>query len=65
VLKIVKLTTIHNGIKQTISTGGRLGLLQVVSEPDTEQCACWAPKRDGLCDNTSVGEENETFLIRL
>ena len=30
---------ICNGLKQTISANRSLGLLQMVSEPDTEQCA--------------------------
>ena len=25
----------------------------------------WAPKGGGLCDPSSVGEENETFFIRV
>ena len=36
--KIVKLTTIRNGPKRTISTCGGFRLLQMVLEPDTEQC---------------------------
>ena len=31
----MRLTAICNGLKRTISTSGRLGLLQMVSEPDT------------------------------
>ena len=31
--------TIRNVPKRTISTGGGLGLLQMISEPDTEWCA--------------------------
>ena len=30
---------IHNGPKRTISAGGRLRLLQMISEPDTGRCA--------------------------
>ena len=29
---------IRNGSKRTVSVSGGLGLLQMVSEPDTEQC---------------------------
>ena len=34
--KIVRLTTIRNESKRTISTSGGLELLQMVSEPNTE-----------------------------
>ena len=34
----MKLTTIHNGPKQTISTSGEFGGLQMVSEQDTDRC---------------------------
>ena len=39
----------------------------MVSEPDTKQCANedTGTKRGGLRDPTSVGEENETFFIRM
>ena len=37
--KIVRLTTIHNRPKWTISASGELELLQMVSELDTGQCA--------------------------
>ena len=37
--KTVRLTTIRNQPKRTISTSGGLRLLQMVSEPDTERCA--------------------------
>ena len=37
--KTVKLTAICNGSKWTIFASGGLGLLQMVSEPDTEWCA--------------------------
>ena len=37
--KTVRLTTIHNRPKRTISTSGGLGQLQMVSELDTGQCA--------------------------
>ena len=37
--KTVRLTALRNGPKRTISTSGGLGLLQIVSEPDTKQCA--------------------------
>ena len=50
------------------SVSGGLGLLQMVSEPNTKRCAQrgrWDPKGGGLWDPTSVGEENETFLIRV
>ena len=33
------LTVICNGPKRTISASGRLALLQIISEPDTRQCA--------------------------
>ena len=32
------LTAIRNGPKRTISTSGGLGLLQMVSQPDTGRC---------------------------
>ena len=51
--KIVRWTTIRNGLKQTIFASGGLGLLQMVSEPDNERCA------------SEDGEENEAFLIRV
>ena len=35
----MRLTTIHNRPKRTISTSGGLGQLQMVSELDTGQCA--------------------------
>ena len=47
VLKIVRLTTVHDEQKRTISSSDRLGLLQMVSEPDIGRCALedvWAPK---------------------
>jgi len=34
----VRLTAISNGPKQTISASNGLELLQIVSEPNTEQC---------------------------
>ena len=37
--KIVRLTAIRNGPKRTISASGGLGLLQMVSKPDTGRCA--------------------------
>ena len=37
--KTVRLTTIRNGSKQTISASGGLWLLQMVSESDTGSCA--------------------------
>ena len=37
--KIVRLTAIRNGSKRAISSSGGLGLLQMVSELDTESCA--------------------------
>ena len=50
--------------KRTISTRGGLGLLLMVSEPDTRRCTSvqrghWTPKGVGLCDPTSIGERNE------
>ena len=35
----MRLTTIRNGPKQTVSVSGGLGLLQMVSELDTGRCA--------------------------
>ena len=37
--KTVSLTAIRNKLKQTTSANGELGLLQMVSEPNTEMCA--------------------------
>ena len=37
--KTMRLTTIHNGPKRTISTSGGFELLQMVSEPNTGRCA--------------------------
>ena len=37
--KIMRLTTIRNRPKQTISTNSEFGLLQLVSKLDTERCA--------------------------
>ena len=37
--KIVRLTTIRNGSKWTISVNSELWLLQIVPERDTERCA--------------------------
>ena len=37
--KTVRLMTIRNGPKRTISASGGLGLLQMVSEPNTGQRA--------------------------
>ena len=34
----MRLTTIRNGPKRTISTSGGFKLLQMVLEPDTERC---------------------------
>ena len=34
----MRLTAIRNGPKRTIPASGGLGLLQMVSEPDTERC---------------------------
>ena len=58
---------IRNGSKQTISTNGRLWLLQMVSESDIERCANedTGPQRGRLWDPTLVGEGNEAFLIRV
>ena len=36
---IVRLMTIRNGPKWTISASDGLGLLEMVSEPSTERCA--------------------------
>ena len=48
----MRLTAIRNGPKRTISVSGGLGLLEMVSEPDTEQCASeevrLGPKEGGL-----------------
>ena len=35
----MKLTVIYNGLKRTMSANDVLGLLQMVSEPDTGWCA--------------------------
>ena len=37
--KTMRLTSIRNGLKQTIFASGGLGRLQMVSEPDIEKCA--------------------------
>ena len=37
--KTVRLTTIRNGLKQTRSTSGGFGLLQMTLELGTEECA--------------------------
>ena len=37
--KTVRLMTIRNGPKKTISASGGLELLQMVSKPDTGRCA--------------------------
>ena len=37
-IKTVKLKAIHNRPKRTISVNSTLGMLQIVSEPDIEQC---------------------------
>ena len=56
--------TIRDGPKRTISASSELGLLQMVSEPDTRRCANKeAPKGGGLLDPTSIGEGNETFHL--
>ena len=34
----MRLTVVHNGLKRTISASGRFGLLQTVSESNTELC---------------------------
>ena len=39
VLKTVRLTALRNGPKRIISASGGLGLLQMVSEPNTGWCA--------------------------
>ena len=53
--------------RRTISVSGGLGLLQMVSEPETERCASEnaGPQGGGLCDLTSIGKGNETLLIRV
>ena len=48
VLKIVRLTVIHNRPKRTTSTNGGLELLQMVSELDTERCATLGSQGGGL-----------------
>jgi len=52
--------------RRTIFVSGGLGLLQMVSEPETEQCTSEdaGPQRGGLCDLTSIGKGNITFFIR-
>ena len=67
----MRLTAICIGSKQTISTSRGLRMLQMV-ELDTGWCASedvglsrgWIVDC-GLLDPTSVGEGNETFLIRV
>ena len=39
VLKTMRLTAIRNGTKRTISTSGGFEPLQMVSKPNTGQCA--------------------------
>ena len=53
--------------KRTILTSSGLGLLPMVSELDTERCASEdaGPQGGGLRDPMSVGEGNETFLVRV
>ena len=55
---------IRNGSKQTISTSSGFGLLQMVLETDIGRCASegTGPPNGGF---SSVGEENDTFLIRM
>jgi len=51
VLKTVRLTMIRNELKWTISISGRLGLLQMVSEPDIGRCVnedVGLPREGGL-----------------
>ena len=38
ILKVMRLTTLHNGLKWTISTSGEFELLQMILEPDIERC---------------------------
>ena len=63
----MRLTAISNGPKRTISTSGGFGMLQMVLEPNTGQCASEdvGTQGGGLCDPTSVQERNEAFLIRV
>ena len=61
----MRLTTIGNGLKRTISTSGGLELLQMVSEPDTGQCAGedTGPLRGVECEIPRVLErETKHFL---
>ena len=63
----MRLTAICNEQKRTISASDGFGLLQMVPELDNGQCASEdvGPQGDGLWEPISVGERNETFLIRV
>ena len=63
----MRLTAIRNGPKQTIFASGGFRRLEVVLEPDIEQCANenTGPKGGGLWDPTWVKKENDAFLIRV
>ena len=66
ILEIVRLTTIHNGPKWTISVSSRLGLLHSIRARHrvVYQRGRW-PLRGWIVRSPSVGEGNETFLIRV
>ena len=63
----MKLTTIRNRLKRKISISGGFGLLQMVSEADTERCVSEdvGPQEGGFLDPTSIGEGNRAFLVRV
>ena len=66
--KTVRLTTIRNESKRTISTSGELELLQIVSEPDTGRCAnkdTGPPKKMDCKILHRLDKGNETFLIKV
>ena len=57
----------RNGPKQTISTSGELGLLQMILESVIERCVNEnaGPQRRWIVRSTSVGGGNEAYLIRV
>ena len=57
----MRLTTIRNGPKQTISASGGFGLLQMVSEPESVLVRTLTPK--GVdCEIPQVGEGTKYSL---
>ena len=53
ILKVMRLTTLHNGLKWTISTSGGFELLQMILEPDIERCV-----------NENVGPQRKSLSSR-